>query len=305
MSFHRPPSLICPRRSHTTKGPLVEQPSPDRPVSHPNSMAGTDRSGFEGLHAAELACETCGIPTRHRILRIGRERRTANGRIVEGTARCSQCRWTHPFELELPDELSLPAVLSEGTRSTPLRVWVPANRRLVVGSRLPDQERPLRIVRMDARSGARTSDAVAHDVATLWLTPDGPRPIPVSLVLGAKTAVTRAEVPPDEFLEVGETVHVAGGTLRVVGLRARNRTWTHVGDRFPARDVARIYTRRMESPPAGNSRWSRSRERPSSRTTSTSWSDRSRSSPGARTRRRRPRARRDDGGAAVQSDSPS
>lgn len=260
---------------------------------------------FSGLHSAELRCETCGRPTQHRVLHITRTRRTPDRELVEGTARCSQCRWTHPFQLELPEELVLPAVISAGARSTPIQVRVSASQRLLVGSRVPDQGQPLLISRMDLRTGKRSTDAVARDVATLWLIHDGPRPIPVSLVLGAKTAVTRAEVPPDQFIEVGETVQVAGGTLRVVGLRARNRTWTHTGDRFPAREVARIYTRRMESPPAGNNRWSRSREIPSSRTISTSRSERSRSSPGERTSRSRPRTRRASGGAAVQRASPS
>jgi len=283
----------------------MEPPSPEPPADPEPSPRRSRASSFGGLHSAELTCETCGAPTRHRVLRIARERRTADGRIIEGTARCAQCRWTHPFRLELPEELVVPAVVSEGARSTSLRIRIPANQRLLVGSRVPDQDRPLRILRMDSRSGVRTSDAVARDVATLWLTPDGPRAIPVSLVLGAKTAVTRAEIPPDQFIEVGENVEVAGGSLRVVGLRARNRTWSHPGDRFPAREVVRIYTRRMESPPAGRSRWSRSRERPSSRTISTSRSERSRSSPGVRTRRSRPRARSASGGAAVHRLSPS
>ena len=278
---------------------IPEEPTPaeERPKSGPRS--------FAGLHAAELMCDTCGRPTSHRIVRIGRERRTAAGRIVEGTARCSQCRWTHPFHLELPDEIVVPAVVSIGARSTPTVFRVSTTQRLLVGSRVPGQDQPVRIIRIDLKSGARTSDALALDIATLWVTPDEPRPIPVSLVLGARTAVTRAALPPDQFVEVGEPVTVAGGTLRVVGLRAKGRTWTHPGDRFPAREVERIYTRRMESPPAGSSRWSRSRETPSSRTISTSRSERSRSSPGVRMRRSRPRARRASSGATVQRDSPS
>jgi uncharacterized Zn finger protein len=244
---------------------------------------------FSGLHAAELLCETCGQPTPHRVLHITRARRTPEGQVIEGTARCSRCRWTHPFQLELPEELVVPAVVSTGARSSPIEIRLRASQRLLVGSRVPDQAQPFKIVRMDLRTGKQATDAVARDVATLWLTHDGPKAIPVSLVLGAKTAVTRADIPPDTFVEVGETVQVAGGKLRVVGLRARNRTWTHEGDRFPAREVVRIYTRRTEIPPAGNSRWSNSREIPSSRTNSTSRSKRSRSSPGVRMRRSRPR----------------
>jgi uncharacterized Zn finger protein len=261
--------------------------------------------GFRGLHSAELTCETCERPTRHRVLRVMRDRRTRYARVVEGIARCSQCRWTHPFLLEIPDELVVPAVVSNGARSVAISVRLSAAQRLQVGSRVPDRVPPLRILRMDLLSGARTTHATAREVATLWLTPDGPRPIPVSLVLGAKTAVTRTEIPPDQFIEVGGTLQVAGGTMRVTGLRARNRTWSHVGDRFPAGEVARVYTRRTESPPAGSNRWSRSRETPSMRTISSSRSERSRSSPGVRYRRNRPRARSASGGAAVQSDSPS
>ncbi len=260
---------------------------------------------YKGLHAAELLCENCGRSTRHRVLHISRVRRTPDGRVLEGTSRCSQCHWTHPFQLELPEELVIPAVVSSGARSTRIELRVPASQRLLVGSRVPEQQEPMRILRMDLRNGGRGTDALAREVATLWLAPDVSRPIPVSLVLGAKTAVTRADIPPDQFLEVGTTVEVAGGTLRVVGLRARNRTWSRVGDRFPAREVARIYTRRIETPPAGSNRWSSSRERPSSRTISSSRLERSRSSPGVRTRRSRPRARSASGGAAVQNVSPS
>lgn len=260
---------------------------------------------FEGLHSAGLFCETCATSTRHRILSVARERRTAERVVLEGTARCSQCRLTHPFELEIPKQISIRAVVSDGARSVPISVQLPANQRLLVGSQVPDQDRPLEVVRIDLRSSSQTSDAIARDIATLWLTPNGPRAIPVSLVLGAKTAATRAELPPEQFVEVGGTVAVAGGTLRVVGLRARNRTWSQAGDRFPAREVARIYTRRMEIPPAGNSRWSTSRGSPRSRTISTSRSARSRSSPGVKIRRNLPRARNAAGGAAVHRGSPS
>lgn len=224
---------------------------------------------------------------------------------MEGLARCSQCRWTHPFTLFLPDALRLPAVLSDGARSTRTSVSVASDRRLQVGSRVPDQSPPVRILRIDGPDGKRVANALARDVRTVWLAPDVPRPIPVSLVLGSRTATTRATVPPEQVLEVGGTIAVAGATLRIAGLRARGGTWRQLGDRFPAREVARIYTRRTESPPAGSNRWRRSREIPSSRETSTSRSDRSRSGPGVRMRRSRPRARSAATGAAVHRSSPS
>lgn len=260
---------------------------------------------FAGLHAAELPCENCDAVTMHRIVQVGRERRTADGRVVEGTARCSQCRWTHAFRLELPGQLVLPTVVSIGARSTRMQLRVSPPQRLLVGSRVPGQDPPLRIVRIDLRSGKRSNEGVAREIATLWVTPDVPRPIPVSLILGARTAATRTELPPDQVIAVGETVSVAGGLLRVVGLRARGRTWSHPGAHFKAREVERIYTRRTESPPAGANRWSTSRGSPSSRMISTSRSERSRSSPGVRSRRSRPRARNASGGAVVHRDSPS
>jgi uncharacterized Zn finger protein len=269
------------------------------PVRRPGAIA------FGGLHAAELYCDNCQMSTRHRILTVARERRTSAGNLLEGTARCSQCRWTHPFQFALPEERIVPSVVSTGRHSSTGEIRVASSQRLLVGSRVPRHEPPLKIVRIDLRTGGRATDALARDIATLWLIPDGPRAVPVSLVLGPKTAVTRAELPPEQLVEVGRTISVAGGTLRVAGLRARNRTWTHPGDRFPAGEVTRIYTRRTEIPPAGSSRWSSSRETPRSRTISTSRSERSRSSPGVRTRRSRPRARSAWGGAAAQRVSPS
>jgi uncharacterized Zn finger protein len=226
-------------------------------------------------------------------------------RFVEGVARCSRCRWTHPFSLELPERIEVPAVVSRGPRSERLRVWLSTAQRLLVGSRVPDQVPPLRILRMDLKDGSRAPDALAREVRTLWLAPDEPRPIPVSLVLGGRTAVSRLEVGPEQMIAVGGTVVVAGGRMRVTGLRARHRTWSEVGDRFPASEVARIYTRRIESPPAGSNRWRSARDRPSSRAISSSRSERARSSPGVRMRRNRPWARRASGGAVVHASSPS
>jgi uncharacterized Zn finger protein len=271
-------------------------------------MTGDARSvsaKLAGLHSAELPCEICGRTTRHRILRISRIRRSADGDAVEGTARCSQCRWTHPFRIVVPVELAVRAVVSSGSRSEVASVRLPSTQRLLVGSRVPGREPPMRVLRIDLRTGVESHDAVARDIGMLWLTPDGPRAIPVSLVMGAKTAPSRVKIPPETVVEVGTTLEVAGGSLLVVGLRARGRTWTRPGIQFPAREIARIYTRRTESPPAGNNRWSRSRESPSSRPISTSRTGRSRSSPGSRINRRRPRARSASGGAAVHNDSPS
>lgn len=282
------------------RAPAHETPDSDSP-----SKPQPPTSRFGGLHSAELPCAVCQRITGHRVLRVHRERRSLAGQLVEGIARCSQCRWTHPFRLEIPDRLRVRAVVSEGNRSSPISVDLPATQRLLVGSRIPEHDPPLRILRIDTRSGSRTTDALARDVGTVWLTPDKPRPIPVSLVLGSKTAVTRADIPPDRLLQVGGTLEVAGGILRVVGLRARNRTWSHGGDQFPAREVTRIYTRRMESPPAGSNRWSRFRDSPSSRATSASRSDRRRSSPGVRIKRSRPRPRNASGGATTHRSSPS
>jgi uncharacterized Zn finger protein len=274
-------------------------------MTEPSSAAETGHRSLAGLHAAELPCETCGKVTMHRVVGVGAARRSAEGRIVEGTARCSECRWTHRFRLDLPEDLRIPAVLSSGARSTPMEVRLPPGQRIQVGSGLPGQGSPLRVMRIDLKTGRSAGEARAREIQTVWVAPDVPKPIPVSLVLGPRTAVTHAVLPPEQPVVVGETLSVAGGTLRIVGLRARGRTWSDPDDGFPAREVDRIYTRRTESPPAGASRWSKSREIPSSRTISSSSAGRSRSFPGVNTRRSRPRARRAAGGAEVQRVSPS
>ena len=282
----------------------MEQSSPGEAPS-PSPVTPGHTAAFAGLHSAELPCQTCGQRTRHRVLRVAKVRQRPDGRELEGVARCSQCRWTHPFALFVPAGIRIPAVLSDGARSRRTVVEVDSDQRLQVGSRIPDQSPPVRILRIDRQGGAQVSDAIARDVETVWLAPDVPRPIPVSLVLGSRTATTRATLAPDRALAVGETIEVAGATLRIVGLRARNRTWTHDGDRFTAREVSRIYTRRTDTPPAGSRRWTRSRDMPRSRETSASRPVRSRSGPGVRMRRSRPRARTAATGAVVHRDSPS
>lgn len=271
--------------------------TPDPDVKRPGLWA--------GLHAAVLVCENCGEETPHRIVRIARDVRRSSGDVLAGVARCTRCRWTHRFELGLPSPIDVRTVVSERGRSALTVLRVPSQSHIQVGSRVPDQDRPLRVLRIDRHDQTSVGGASAEEVATLWVAPDTGRVIPVSLVLGSKTAPTRAVLNPETELTVGEPLTVAGGAMRVFALRALGKTWSRPGDRFPARTIQRIYARRTDTPPAGRSRWRRSRETPTSRANSASRSSRSRSSPGVRRKRSVPRDRSAEGGATLHKSSPS
>ncbi len=273
-----------------------EPPEPSREPLTPSAAA--------RLRSATLPCENCGRSTPHRILRWD-PRAGRRGGPLSGVARCQECRWTHPFAWAPPERVDLPLIVSEGAVSEARRVSLPRRGKLQVGSGLPGSVEPLVIHRLDDGTGRAVSSATAGEVGTIWATRDRGAIVAVSIVEGRHTQSVRLPLPHGTRLRVGDPLSLDTVSVEIVGLRARGHTWRRLGDEFPADEVDRVYGRRTSMPPAGSSPWRRVRARPSSATRVTSVAARSRSTPGTRTTRRTPRARIAEGGAAVQSDSPS
>lgn len=263
----------------------------DRPVRGP------------AIYAATLPCENCGKSTAHRILRLTP---IAPGptHSVAGTARCRTCGWTHRFQVTSPPVVEVSEVISRGPTSEHRRVLLPAATRVELGAPVPGSEEPVTVQKIETRTGRTVSSARPEEVSTLWVRQDSGAVVPVSVVDGATTSSERLVLPPTSRLTVGEPIAVRVGSVRIVSLRARGRTWRLPGDSFVAKDVQRVYARRTDSPPAGSRPWRTVRATPSSRARATSTSPRSRSGPGVRRARRSPRARSAAGGADVHSRSP-
>lgn len=256
------------------------------------------------LGAAVLHCENCQTDTSHRILKLDHGTMAGSPR-VRGTARCRICQWIHPFEqVELPP-VRVAQIISEGGTSRKTQVALPRFRRITVGSLVPHATEKLRIHRIDTRSGERKTSAVSEEIATLWVTRYVGAVVPVSVIEGARTTPYRLEASPERSFEVGQRIVVDGASVVIVALRARGATWRRPRDAFVAREVQRIYGRRIESPPAGKRAWRTGRGTPSSFDSSISRSPRSRSSPGVRSARTSPSAPTAEGGATVQRSSPS
>ncbi len=276
--------------------PAMAEPteSPIRPESPPAPTR---------LLAASLVCENCGRSTPHRVLRWDRTS-FARGNAASGVARCRECHLTHRFESVSPAEAEVDRIVSRGPVSSRERVRLPAAAMLEVDTDLPASDPPLLVHRIDLRSGAPVRRAPARAVRTVWVTPHLDPSVPVSILEGGRTRPARWTAPPEVAIGVGEEVEVDGASVRVIAIRARGQTWRHLGDRFRADEVQRLYGRRIASPPAGRSDWRRGREIPRSRTSSASRSDRSRSGPGVRRTRSVPRRRTASGGATVHKVSP-
>ena len=251
------------------------------------------------LGAAMLFCESCGRETMHRIVRLDRSAR-AGAASLRGTARCRECRWTHAFVSARPVTTSVEAIVSTGAASARRRVDLPPHLVVRVGEPLPGAGEGAEVRRIDLASGASADEALAREVRTVWLAERGPPTVRVALMDGARSTTVRVAVDPRARLEVGGALRTDTGTLAIVGLRARARTWRRLGDAFPAGEVSVVYARRTVRPPAGRSPWRRERETPSSRASSTSRAPRSRSSPGRSTNRAGPRARTASGGATAR-----
>ncbi len=196
-------------------------------------------------------------------------------------------------------------VRSDGPTSERERIALTSDRTLQVGQNLPGAGSPWRVLKIDRRDGRSSSSAPVPEIATVWTVRDRGTVVKVSVVEGRRTHAARLRVPPSTELRVGERVRVDGVSLEIAALRARGRTWHHPGAAFAAREVERLYGRRIVRPPAGRMDWRNDRESPSSFDSSTSRAARSRSSPGVRRTRTSPRARTDSGGAAVHRSTPS
>lgn len=257
------------------------------------------------LHSARIRCEVCGAETPHRILHLERAGSPSRAAAVRGVARCRSCGFSHSFVSEAPRLEAAWLIISEGTRSERRRINLPADRKLQVGSGVPETDEALVIHKIDDRTGRAVPVARAREVATIWAVRDSGPFVPYSLIEGRITRAGRLTIAPETPLEVGTTVRLPTTSATIVGLRARNHTWRREGDRFPAGEVQRLYARRTVRPPAGNTDWSTARESPRSRESSTSMRARSRSSPGVRTARTAPRARMAGSGAAIHRSSES
>lgn len=245
---------------------------------------GSERPRFgPPVAASTLYCEVCGEETPHRILRF--DPRTRPG-MAGGLARCSRCRWTHPFATEPIREVEVDQIISDGPASRRQKFRLDAGLRIQVGEPLPgSSDGPQRVQRIDRRDGRRVATAKSEEVRTVWTILDRGAVVPVSLVEGRITRTARLTFEPTTALAIGDTLEVDRVNVTIVGLRARGNTWRQPGDVFPASEVTRLYARRTVRPPAGSIGWSRARESPSSRESSTSRAERSRSGPGVNRKR--------------------
>ena len=254
------------------------------------------------IHSAALPCEVCGEETAHRILHL---EPGASARRVRGVARCQVCRTTRPFDVAGGEEVPVRVVLSDGPRSEPRELRVEPGIPLRVGDPLPALEPPARIQRLELDGGRSAEEADPRRVRTIWAAVDRGPSLAVSLIEGSRTRSLVVPTDPEAPVTVGGPIALGELVAVVSAFRARHRTWSRPGDRFPAREVERVYARRNETPPGGSRRWTSSREIPSSPTRFRSTSGRSRSSPGVRTPRRRPPRANDSRGAAHHSSVPS
>jgi uncharacterized Zn finger protein len=269
----------------------------------PATITETDAAVPPRLLSATLYCENCGQPTPHRILRIDRRGARAAGRL-RGVARCRECRFTHAFESAEEGRSEIALIVSAGPTSERSRISLPSARRLQVGSGVPGTEVPLTVHRIEGPAGRAMTSARVAEIATVWATRDEGAVVQVSVVEGRDTRSVRLPLPHGTVLRIGDDLALEELTVEIVGLRARGHTWRRPGDAFTADEVARVYARRISSPPAGKSPWRRVRVSSSARASSTSTASRARSGPGTSRTRTDPRARRAAGGAAVQSVSP-
>jgi len=238
--------------------------------------------GATSLHSARLPCEVCGGETPHRILHLEGRTPGKKASAIRGVARCRNCGLSHPFVSTVPRTDEFWLIVSDGPRSERKRITLPADRKVQLGTGVPDAAEPLEIHKIEDRSGRPVSSGRVRDVRTVWAVRKSGSTVLYSLIEGRRTQAGRLPIAPETMLEVGTTIQLPTTVATIVGLRAHSQTWRQPGDRFAAEEVQRVYARRGVRPPAGSNDWSSERDTPRSWASSTSRDARSRSSPGTR-----------------------
>jgi uncharacterized Zn finger protein len=215
------------------------------------------------LSIVRIPCPVCGVVERHRVVHV-RPSRKGGSKRLEGIARCSRCRTSHPFTLEPPVRARVRVIVSEGPVSARHHLSLPKDRRLAVGEPLTVEGRPVVIRRLEGPQDRSLTSGFPRDVVSVWAVPTDQAHVRLSLLRGAKVTPLHLLLPPDQELRVGGIISLGEEQVMIVGLRGRGHTFHDSGTVLRASEVQRAYVRRAETPPGGRRAWTRSRVMPRS-----------------------------------------
>jgi len=189
------------------------------------------------VHALSLECPFCGKTSQHRVLHVQAYR---EGVTMEGVARCSLCRASHPFQI-LTKETKVRVILSEGAQSKRIALPFPPDRRLKRGDTLGLEGRKYLVSKIETQGTPSAKEALAKEIRALWAVPGDRVTLKISVTTGSETTPVSLRVRPEKPVHVGDRLVVDGNLLFISALRMGGRTLRERGMGGEAGEVQRAY----------------------------------------------------------------
>lgn len=200
----------------------------------PNTK-GSERT--EVPKAVYLVCENCGEEALHHVLKgkIGRQ-----GKVIEGTFRCSRCRAVSRKSIRAEGSLEVPVVISWMDDSSRTSMAMGEDEVVSTGSELIVGGEPVVVTSIETVNG-RVKSARGKDISMLWTKKCGSVILKVSLNTGRKTKSYSMEVEPEKEFSVGDVLQFGGTKGRIHSIKTKYGNVRRDGRKVEARNILRLY----------------------------------------------------------------
>ena len=190
-----------------------------------------------------LYCDTCDDETPHRILKgsIG----TGKNEGFDGTVQCQECNLIHQTRIEVEKTVDVPTIISTGSSSEKTSIEFYPREFVRVSDEILWDDHNLLITSIEKRD-KRVKGCEASEITTLWVKIFDSIDLNVSIVEGPNTKSEKINAAPEEEFEVGDLLEFGRTKVVITKIKVTQRTIYREGKPVEARDIKRIYTKRVD-----------------------------------------------------------
>lgn len=189
-----------------------------------------------------LYCESCEEETPHRIIKgmIGPEMEDS----FDGTVQCHQCSLIHQAHIDVEKAIEVPTIISSGSSSQKTAVEFYPKEVVRVTDEILWEDHNLLVTSIEV-GDKRVKKAEASKISSLWVKVFDSIDLNVSIVEGANTKSERINAAPEEEFEVGDLLEFGKTKVVITKMKVTYRTINREGKPVEARDIKRIYTKKV------------------------------------------------------------
>lgn len=192
-------------------------------------------------NALQLECQNCGYITVHEVLK-GKMSKAQD--VIEATVKCAECGTVTNVVVREPRTLTVPIIISDLDQSKRESIELAEDEEIEVNQEMFVGELPVIISAVEC-GGQRLSAAPASRITTLWAKRFDRVRIKVAINKGGKTISVDIDAAPDEEFFVGDPMTVGKDEVVIHYIMSTDGMVRR--GMVPARDIVRIYTKKMRS----------------------------------------------------------